>query len=130
ENGPLAGKTLLDLWKQHGELFHTEANTSEEYPLLVKVLDANDDLSVQVHPGDEFAREVEDVPYGKTECWYVLKAEPDAEIVLGHHEQKKEELEEMIEQGKWEELLRREKASPGDFSTFQAVPFMLLEKEL
>jgi len=115
ENGPLAGKTLLDLWKQHGELFNTDANPSGEYPLLVKVLDANDDLSVQVHPGDEFAREVEGVPYGKTECWYVLKAEPDAEIVLGHHAQTKEELENMIEQGKWDELLRREKVSPGDF---------------
>lgn len=115
ENGPLAGQTLIDLWKNHGELFNVDKNPAEEYPLLVKVLDANADLSVQVHPDDTYAREEENVPYGKTECWYVLKAEQDAEIVLGHHASDEQELNDMIEQGKWDELLRREKVNPGDF---------------
>ncbi|MBU5468329.1 mannose-6-phosphate isomerase, class I [Virgibacillus sp. MSJ-26] len=115
ENESLTGQTLLDLWNDHGELFNKDAHSTDEYPLLVKVLDANDDLSVQVHPDDAYARKVEDVPYGKTECWYVLEAEPGAEIVLGHHAQTKDELDAMIDQEKWDELLRRQKVSPGDF---------------
>jgi len=115
KNGSLEGKTLADAWKEHGELFNKAADNDEEYPLLVKILDAADDLSVQVHPNDQFAREVENVPYGKTECWYVVSAEEGAELVLGHHAQTQEELAQMVEQGKWEKLLRRIKVKAGDF---------------
>ncbi|MBR3119920.1 MAG: mannose-6-phosphate isomerase, partial [Oceanobacillus sp.] len=97
ENGPLKGKTLADAWLEHGELFNKGKDNDGAYPLLVKVLDAADDLSVQVHPNDQFAQEVEDVPYGKTECWYVLSAEEGAELVLGHHATTREELEDMID---------------------------------
>src|SRR5690625_2958167 len=55
ENESLTGQTLLDLWNDHGELFNKDAHSTDEYPLLVKVLDANDDLSVQVHPDDAYA---------------------------------------------------------------------------
>ncbi|MEW9677617.1 mannose-6-phosphate isomerase, class I [Lentibacillus sp. L22] len=115
ENGPLAGKTLADAWSEHGELFNKQVNNNEEYPLLVKMLDANDDLSVQVHPNDDFARHVEGVPYGKTECWYVLSAEPGAELILGHHARTREELEYMLDQGEWDQLLQRVKVKAGDF---------------
>ncbi|WP_337017362.1 mannose-6-phosphate isomerase, class I [Oceanobacillus massiliensis] len=115
KNGPLAGKTLADAWERHGELFNKNENNSEEYPLLVKILDAADDLSVQVHPNDQFAREVEGVPYGKTECWYVLSAEADAELVLGHHASTREELERMMDNGEWDSLLKRIKVQAGDF---------------
>lgn len=114
-NGPLAGKTLADAWNEHGELFNKQPEKQEEYPLLVKILDAADDLSVQVHPNDQFAREVEGVPYGKTECWYVLSAEKDAELVLGHHARSHEELEQMVDEGEWDKLLRRVKVTAGDF---------------
>jgi mannose-6-phosphate isomerase len=114
-NGPLAGKTLVDAWKDHKELFNKDAGETGEYPLLIKILDAADDLSVQVHPNDEFAREVEGVPYGKTECWYVLSAEDGAELVYGHHAKTKEELVSMIDQGEWDRLLRRIKVKAGDF---------------
>ena len=115
ENGPLAGKTLTEAWEKHGELFNKNPNNEEEYPLLVKILDANDDLSVQVHPDDKFAREVEGQPYGKTECWYVLKAEPDARLVLGHHATSREELERMMDRGEWDNLLQYKKVQAGDF---------------
>lgn len=115
QNGPLAGKTLIELWEEHGELFNKDANDVGEFPLLVKILDANTNLSVQVHPDDKFAREVENVPYGKTECWYVLDAEEDASIVLGHYAENKEELEAMMDQGKWGELLQYRKVNPGEF---------------
>lgn len=114
-NGPLAGKTLADAWNEHKGLFNKNADEQGEYPLLVKILDAADDLSVQVHPNDQFAREVEGVPFGKTECWYVLSAEEGAELVLGHYAKTKEELAEMIDQGQWDKLLRRVKVKAGDF---------------
>ena len=115
KNGTLAGKTLADAWQDHGDLFNKNASNNEEYPLLVKILDANEDLSVQVHPNDTFAREVEGVPYGKTECWYVLSAEEGAELVLGHHATSKEELEKMLHGQEWEMFLRRKKVKAGDF---------------
>ncbi|MFD2750706.1 mannose-6-phosphate isomerase, class I [Virgibacillus siamensis] len=115
ENGPLQGQTLADAWNEHGELFNKAADNLEAYPLLVKLLDANADLSVQVHPDDAYAREVEGQPYGKTECWYVLDAEPGAELVLGHHASNDEELKQMIDSGEWDKLLRRIKVEPGDF---------------
>jgi mannose-6-phosphate isomerase len=114
-NGPLEGKSLADAWNEHKELFNKKADEQGEYPLLVKILDAADDLSVQVHPNDQFAREVEGVPYGKTECWYVLSAEEGAELVLGHYAKTEEELAEMIDHGQWDKLLRRVKVKAGDF---------------
>ncbi|MUK87694.1 mannose-6-phosphate isomerase, class I [Ornithinibacillus sp. L9] len=115
KNGFLAGKTLEDAWQEYGELFNKNTENNEAYPLLVKILDANSDLSVQVHPDDHFAREVEGQPYGKTECWYVLSAEDGAELVLGHHAQTRKELEHMMEAGEWDRLLKRVKVTTGDF---------------
>lgn len=114
-NGPLAGKTLADAWNNHGELFNKDSSNDEDYPLLVKILAANADLSVQVHPDDAFAREVEGVPYGKTECWYVLSADEGAELVLGHNATSQEELTNMVNQQKWEKFLRHKKVKAGDF---------------
>ncbi|WP_058309153.1 mannose-6-phosphate isomerase, class I [Gracilibacillus massiliensis] len=114
-NGELKGKTLLDAWKNHGELFNKAVDNTEAYPLLIKILDANDNLSVQVHPNDQYAREVANEAYGKTECWYVLSAEDDAELIIGHHAQSRQELTEMIDQGKWDQLLRKVKVKKGDF---------------
>ena len=113
-NGSLKGKTMLDAWQEHPELFGKQ-QAKEAFPLLVKILDANDNLSVQVHPDDTYAQEVEDEPYGKTECWYVLHAEPDAEIIFGHHAQTKEEFLNLVERGRWDDLLRRVKVKQGDF---------------
>jgi mannose-6-phosphate isomerase len=68
EDGALAGKTLEQVWP--------------EFPLLVKMLFPNDKLSVQVHPDDEQAQAL-GLARGKTECWYVLEAEPDATVACG-----------------------------------------------
>ncbi|KPH73429.1 mannose-6-phosphate isomerase, class I [Oceanobacillus caeni] len=115
QNGPLKGKTLADAWDNHGDLFNKSEGNNEKYPLLVKILDANDDLSVQVHPNDEFAREVENVPYGKTECWYVISAEEDSKLVLGHHADSRKEFENKIDKAEWDRLLRRVSVKAGDF---------------
>lgn len=113
-NGPLAGKTLKDAWEKKPELFNKTTN-AEAYPLLVKILDAANDLSVQVHPDDTYAQDVEGQPYGKTECWYVLDAEPNAEIIFGHHAQTQEEFATMARDGAWDSLFQRISVKTGDF---------------
>lgn len=112
KNGEHAGKTLTELWASHRDLFgHQEG---EVFPLLTKIIDAKNDLSVQVHPDDEYglANEGE---LGKTECWYVLAADEGAEIVFGHNVETKEEFHEMIADGQWDKLLRSIQVKPGDF---------------
>lgn len=112
ENGPYAGRKLDELWENERALFGNP--TGSVFPLLTKILDAEDDLSVQVHPDDRYGLEHEG-ELGKTECWYVIDCEPGAEIIYGHHAQTKEELRSMIESGQWEHLLRRIPVKPGDF---------------
>lgn len=113
KDGEFAGKKLSQLWSDHPELFGTQ--TEGWFPLLIKILDAQADLSVQVHPDDTKAQEIENQPFGKTECWYVVDCEPGAEIILGHHAQTRHELEKMIAEGKWDQLLKRKSVHPGDF---------------
>jgi mannose-6-phosphate isomerase len=82
-NGPLRGRSLAALTSEYGsELTGTFASPGR-FPLLVKLLDAQEKLSVQVHPDDVYARTHEDGELGKSEMWVVLHAEPEAALVLG-----------------------------------------------
>ena len=96
KNGEHAGKTLAELWDSNRELFGNQEG--DVFPLLTKIIDANNDLSVQVHPDDAYGLENEG-ELGKTECWYILSADEGAEIVFGHHANSKEEYLAMIEKG-------------------------------
>ncbi|WP_347548727.1 mannose-6-phosphate isomerase, class I [Pseudalkalibacillus hwajinpoensis] len=111
-NGPLAGKKLNEVWQSNRELFNDEAG--DHFPLLVKILDADRDLSVQVHPDDTYAREIEGEAYGKTECWYIIDCDPGSELIFGHHAKSKESFEQMIADGEWDSLLRRVPIEPGE----------------
>lgn len=111
--GEFKGKTLSELWDNHRELFGNY--DSDRFPLLTKVLDANDDLSVQVHPDDQYAKEFANGEFGKTECWYIIDCDHDAEMIFGHNAHSEEEFLGMTENGKWNELLQRIKIKPGDF---------------
>ncbi|MHB1795151.1 MAG: type I phosphomannose isomerase catalytic subunit [Acidobacteriaceae bacterium] len=83
--GPLAGKTMDAVFhERREELLGAAGAHQERFPLLMKVLFPREKLSVQVHPGDAMAREHGE-PHGKTECWYVLDAEPGAAVALGLH---------------------------------------------
>src|SRR5690625_3777066 len=113
-NGPFKGKRLIDIWEKHPSLFGKKVSDNL-FPLLVKIIDANDYLSVQVHPNDEYARKVVGEPYGKTECWYVLHCEEDAEIIFGHHSLTKEQFLTMVEENAWDRLLKKQRVTKGDF---------------
>ncbi|WP_306293503.1 mannose-6-phosphate isomerase, class I [Paenibacillus sp. 32352] len=116
-NGEYQGLPLGELWGRHRFLFCDPALVSPDapFPLLIKILDASDDLSVQVHPDDTYAAVHENGELGKTECWYILDAEPDAEIIYGHRAQSKEQFVEEVRSGNWSSLLTRVKVKAGDF---------------
>ena len=112
KNGRFAGQKLDTLYAEHRELF---GNRSEPvFPLLTKILDADDWLSVQVHPDDAYGLKHEG-ELGKTECWYIIAADEGAEIIYGHNAKSKEELREQIESKKWDQLLTKLKVKAGDF---------------
>lgn len=87
----------------------------ENFPLLVKMLDANDDLSVQVHPNDKYAMLNESGGSGKTECWYIIDSTPGAEIIMDHTAKDKGEFAELVRENRWDELLVRVPVKAGDF---------------
>ena len=84
-----------------------------EFPLLIKFLDSNDALSVQVHPNDEVAKERHKA-YGKTEMWYVMDAAPDSNLIVGfEHDSSKKEFSEAIENKTVPQLLHSEVVKKG-----------------
>lgn len=110
-NGELAGQTLKELYKNNKELFAGEGE--ETFPLLVKIIDATDDLSIQVHPDDQMGAKLEN-SRGKTECWYILNENP-ASIIYGLNAEDKDDAVEKIENKKWDDVLKEVPATKGDF---------------
>lgn len=116
-DGPLAGLTLADLRGRFGpELFGTAYRSRPDgrFPLLIKWLDCEDDLSVQVHPDDRYER-LTPGEWGKTEMWYVLDAKPCARIVYGLKPGVgRAELERLVAENRVEEALLSTTVKPGD----------------
>lgn len=112
ENTEYAGMTLAQLFDEHRELFGNI--DGDQFPLLVKFIDANDNLSVQVHPDDAYAAKYEN-SLGKTECWYVLQADEGTQMVMGHHAKTKEEFVKAVEEDDYDHLLNTFKIKEGDF---------------
>ena len=120
-NGPLAGTTLAGLCRRFGaELVGEAAPRPDRFPLLTKFIFPRDKLSVQVHPDDAFAREIGE-PCGKTECWYVAKCLPGAQVALGLKEgTNRREFEAAIGENRAEELLNWIELQPGDLIYVEA----------
>ncbi len=124
-NGDFKGESLRDIYRNHKDLF---GNSKEEnFPLLVKIIDAADDLSIQVHPDDEMAARLENSK-GKTECWYILNEE-DASIVFGLKVKSKEEAIKLIDERKWTDLLREVPTQKGDFFFVRAGTVHAIKKD-
>ena len=111
--GEYAGRKLSELFKEAPELFGNLP--LDRFPLLIKIIDAKADLSIQVHPDDAYAKVHENGSLGKTECWYILDCPEDATLVVGHNAGSREELKEMIDQKRWSELIREVPVKKGDF---------------
>ncbi|MBA3914699.1 MAG: class I mannose-6-phosphate isomerase [Acidobacteriales bacterium] len=114
-DGPLAGKSLGELTAEYGrKLVGRSAPDAAVFPLLLKFLFPEDKLSVQVHPGDEQARE-DGLPCGKTECWYVAHARPGAQVAIGLKPGiTRNDLREAILQNHAEEILNWVNVYPGE----------------
>lgn len=116
--GAFDGWHLSELWARHRELFG--GLEGDVFPLLVKIIDALDDLSIQVHPDDAYAAEHENGSLGKRECWYVLDAHEGAHIVVGQKTKNAEEFRRLADEGAWHAIANELKVAPGDF--FQVEP--------
>ncbi|MBQ3375513.1 MAG: ROK family protein [Erysipelotrichaceae bacterium] len=114
-NGSYAGKTLNEYIAKEGfEVLGTNCRRFREFPILIKFIDARDDLSIQVHPSNGYALRNEG-QYGKTEMWYVLDAEPGAFLYYGFKESiSKEEFRERIENNTLVEVLNKVEVHKGD----------------
>ena len=110
--GSFRGRRLSQLWQEQPELFGDSAGA--DFPLLVKIIDAGTDLSVQVHPGDAYAA-AHGRRQGKWECWYILDCPESAELIVGSRARSREELARRVAKGEWASLLNRVPVRRGDF---------------
>lgn len=112
KGGYYDGRTLSDLWKEVPELF---GNRKEEvFPLLTKIIDAKENLSIQVHPDNEYAQAFEN-SLGKKECWYILDCPEDAKLLVGNKAKDREDLKQIVESKDWEKLCNEVPVKKGDF---------------
>lgn len=113
--GEYDGKTLAEVISWEGrKVLGTDNKNIPDFPVLVKIIDACDKLSVQVHPGDEYARRVEN-ENGKTEAWYILEADPGAQLVYGVNKaMTREEFAQKVEAGQTEAVLNFVNVKAGD----------------
>ena len=114
KDGFFAGCKLSELWQNNPYIFG-RSKAEGVFPLLTKIIDAKEDLSIQVHPSDEYAGVHENGSLGKTECWYILDCPEDATLVVGHNAADKDECARMIHEGRWNEFIRRVPVRKGDF---------------
>ncbi len=115
ENGEFQGRTLKDVLENEGKGYlGTNCEKFSFFPILIKLIDARDNLSVQVHPDDEYALKVEG-EYGKTEAWYIMDCDEGAEIIYGFKKDiTKEEFKKSIEENTLLDYVNRVKVKKGD----------------
>lgn len=113
-NGPLAGQTLEEVINRTGPSFIAPDYPAGAFPLLIKLIDAADRLSVQVHPDDAYAARAEG-DRGKTEMWYIVDAAPDAEIICGLRAGVgRAEFAAAVRSGKIDEVMHRQRVCKGE----------------
>ncbi|MDD3402282.1 MAG: class I mannose-6-phosphate isomerase [Hespellia sp.] len=131
QNGEYAGKTLKQYIDKKGKsVIGTNGKDDSEFPILIKLIDAKDDLSVQVHPDDTFAMEHEKQK-GKTEMWYIVDCEDNAYIYYGF--QKKismEEFKERVHNQTLTEVLNKIYVKKGDVLFIEAGTIHAIEKNI
>jgi len=111
--GPLKGKTLHELWNESRLLIFGEVPNAPRFPLLIKLLDAHEKLSLQVHPPEQVARKLGGEP--KTEFWYVAAADPGAELLLGFCKPStRVQFENALREGTAADYVHKIPVKPGD----------------
>jgi mannose-6-phosphate isomerase len=117
DGGALEGESLADLLEKYGEELvgkKVYGHFGNTFPLLVKFIDANEDLSIQVHPDDELAKKRHN-SFGKTEMWYIIQADPGSSLIAGFNQELTEQLYlDKFNSGHLTDILNREDAKAGD----------------
>ena len=122
DGGEFDGRTLDDIINEKGsvKVVGTRAEDFPYFPILIKLIDAKDNLSIQVHPNNEYAQRVEG-EFGKTEIWYVLDAAEDAQLIYGFKEKiSSEEFAKAIEENTLTDVLNSVKVKKGDLLFIEA----------
>ena len=116
DGGKFDGKTLSEVINETGkDILGTKAQKYDFFPILIKLIDAKDNLSVQVHPNDDYALRVEG-EYGKTECWYVIDCDEGAELIYGFKKKiSNEEFRKRIEDNTFLDIVNHVKVKKGEF---------------
>ena len=121
KTGGFKGQTLSKVISDNPQFLGARHSEDKALPILIKFIDAKSDLSVQVHPNDEYAKVHENGQLGKTEMWYVLDAAKDARLVYGLKKDcTKEQIRESIEKGKLSNLLQSVKVNKDDLFFIEA----------
>ena len=114
ENGAHTGESFKEFISENKALLGTKGQGYEEFPLLIKFIDAKADLSVQVHPDDDYAR-VHENSYGKTEAWYILDCDEGAELIYGFNKElSADEFRKSIEDNTFLDYVNKVKVKKGD----------------
>lgn len=113
ENGEFKGMSFKELLEKHGDEIMGNYNKGEKFPLLVKLINSREKLSVQVHPGDKYA-EINEGDSGKTEAWYVIDAKEGATLIVGTNDCTKEEFKNAIKNNEVEKYLNKIEVKRGD----------------
>jgi len=116
-NGSLAGTSLQTLMDDQGEALLGKSvveRFGNDFPILIKFIDAKQDLSIQLHPNDALAKERHN-SFGKTEMWYIMDADPGAKLIVGFNKEvEKEEYVKSLEEGTLTDLMNYEEVGEGD----------------
>ena len=113
QNGKLAGKTLKELTAMYPQQILGEEIEGEEFPLLLKILDAQAQLSIQVHPDDEYAAKYPGEA-GKTEAWYVIDADEDSYLIIGTEDCSESEFKKAVQNDEINQYVKKIKVEKGD----------------
>lgn len=120
ENGEYAGKTLLELFEADQLICGAGCAALDKFPVLIKFIDAARDLSVQVHPTDEYAKYIGEGD-GKTECWYILDAVEGAQLIIGFKEKlSRSDFIDSIKNGNLTDYVQKFDVKKGDFFFIEA----------
>lgn len=131
KDGPYKGMSLNQYIEQQGkEILGTNCQMFDDFPILIKLIDAKDSLSIQVHPNNEYALKNEG-QYGKTEMWYVVEAGEGASLYYGFNQEvTKEEMRRRIEDNTLLEVLNEVKVKPGDVFFIEAGTIHAIGKDI
>ena len=120
KNGEYAGQSFTEIIKNNPSFLGKKGEKYNEFPLLIKFIDAKSDLSIQVHPDDDYAR-IHENSLGKTEAWYILDCSEDAELIYGFNKEiTKDEFENSIKDNSFLNHVNKVKVKKGDIFFIEA----------